>query len=250
MLEISLKDRVSLITGGARGIGKSIAEKLAQADCKVIIADIMKEEAEKTAEEIKNKYKNETFAVEINVADINSVEKAVNLSLDKFGKIDILVNNAGITRDNLLLRMSPDDWDFVLNINLKGMFNVTKVVVPNMIKNKYGRIINIASIVGIIGNIGQANYSASKGGAIAFTKTIAKEFASRNINCNAIAPGFIDTDMTRKLPENIKQEWIKLIPQKKYGTPEDVANAVLFLSSELSSYITGQVIVVDGGLVM
>jgi 3-oxoacyl-[acyl-carrier protein] reductase len=250
MLEISLKDRVSLITGGARGIGKSIAEKLAQADCKVIIADIMKEEAEKTAEEIKNKYKNETFAVEINVADINSVEKAVNLSLDKFGKIDILVNNAGVTRDNLLLRMSPDDWDFVLNINLKGMFNVTKVVVPNMMKNKYGRIINIASIVGIIGNIGQANYSASKGGAIAFTKTIAKEFASRNINCNAIAPGFIDTDMTRKLPENIKQEWIKLIPQKKYGTPEDVANAVLFLSSELSSYITGQVIVVDGGLVM
>jgi len=250
MLEISLKDRVSLITGGARGIGKSIAEKLAQADCKVIIADIMKEEAEKTAEEIKNKYKNETFAVEINVADINSVEKAVNLSLDKFGKIDILVNNAGVTRDNLLLRMSPDDWDFVLNINLKGMFNVTKVVVPNMMKNKYGRIINIASIVGIIGNIGQANYSASKGGAIAFTKTIAKEFASRNINCNAVAPGFIDTDMTRKLPENIKQEWIKLIPQKKYGTPEDVANAVLFLSSELSSYITGQVIVVDGGLVM
>jgi len=250
MLEISLKDRVSLITGGARGIGKSIAEKLAQADCKVIIADIMKEEAEKTAEEIKNKYKNEAFAVEINVADINSVEKAVNLSLEKFGKIDILVNNAGVTRDNLLLRMSPDDWDFVLNINLKGMFNVTKVVVPNMMKNKYGRIINIASIVGIIGNIGQANYSASKGGAIAFTKTIAKEFASRNINCNAVAPGFIDTDMTRKLPENIKQEWIKLIPQKKYGTPEDVANAVLFLSSELSSYITGQVIVVDGGLVM
>jgi len=148
------------------------------------------------------------------------------------------------------LRMTPEDWDFVLNINLKGTFNCIKVVSPYMMKERYGRIVNIASIIGLIGNVGQANYSASKGGVISLTKSAAKEFASRNITCNAIAPGFIDTEMTRKLPEKVKEEYIKLIPMKKYGTPEDVAKGVLFFVSDLAEYITGQVLVIDGGMVM
>lgn len=248
-MEITLKESVALITGGARGIGKAIAEKLASAGANIVIADLLLDEAKKTAEEI-SKSGIKTFAISVDVSDFDSVTECVKNSVDQFGRIDILVNNAGVTRDTLILRMTPDDWDFVLNVNLNGVFNFTKAVIPYMMKQKSGRIINIASVVGLTGNIGQANYSASKGGVVALTKTTAKELASRNITCNAVAPGFIDTEMTRKLPENIKQEWLKLIPLKRYGLPEDVANTVLFLASDLASYITGQIIVVDGGMVM
>ncbi len=249
-MKIDLKGKVSLVTGGARGIGKSIVETLSEAGSDIVIADVMMDIAESTAEEIKNKYHNKTFPVNMDVSKYKSVEIAVKSVIESFGKIDILVNNAGVTRDTLMLRMTPEDWDFVLNINLKGTFNCTKIVTSYMMKERYGRIVNIASIIGLTGNAGQANYAASKGGIIALTKTTAKEFASRNITCNAVAPGFIDTEMTKKLPENAMEEYKKMIPMKKYGLPEDVANTVLFLVSDLSSYITGQVIVVDGGMVM
>ncbi len=249
-MKTDLKGRVALVTGAARGIGKAIAETLSEAGSDIVIADVIMDTAESTADEIKNMYHNNTFAVNMDVSKFSSVEKAVKRVIERFGKIDILVNNAGVTRDTLMLRMTPDDWDFVLNINLKGTFICTKVITSYMMKEKYGRIVNISSIIGLIGNAGQANYSASKGGIIALTKSTAKELAVRNITCNAVAPGFIDTEMTKKLPENVQEEYIKLIPMRKYGLPEDVANTVLFLVSDLSTYITGQVIVVDGGMVM
>ncbi|OQB16573.1 MAG: 3-oxoacyl-(acyl-carrier-protein) reductase FabG [Candidatus Omnitrophica bacterium ADurb.Bin205] len=174
----------------------------------------------------------------------------MNKILDKFGKVDILVNNAGITKDNLLLRMTQAEWDAVINVNLKGTFNCIKAVSRPMIKQRSGRIISIASIIGLMGNWGQANYAASKAGIIALTKTVAKELASRNINANSVAPGFIQTDMTAKLPENVKSKMMEAIPMAKLGTPEDVANVCLFLASEESSYVTGQTITVDGGMVM
>ncbi len=249
-MKTDLKGKVSLITGGARGIGKAIAETLSEAGSDIVIADVIMEAAESTAEEIRKKYNNKTFAVNMDVSKYKSVEIAIKSVIGSFNKIDTLVNNAGVARDTLMLRMTPEDWDFVLNINLKGTFNCTKVVTSYMMKERYGRIVNIASIIGLIGNAGQANYAASKGGIIALTKTTAKEFASRNITCNAVAPGFIDTEMTRKLSEKVQEEYLKLIPMKKDGQPEDVANATLFLVSDLSGYITGQVIVVDGGMVM
>ncbi|MBN1898954.1 MAG: 3-oxoacyl-[acyl-carrier-protein] reductase [Spirochaetes bacterium] len=248
-MKIELKGKVSLVTGAARGIGKSIAVKLAQSGSDVIVADLMEDEAKKTAEEI-SRLGVKARAISVDVSDFNSVENCVKESINAFGKIDHLINNAGVTRDTLLMRMTPQDWDFVLNINLKGVFNFTKAVSTFMMKQKSGRIVNVASIIGLIGNPGQANYSASKGGVIALTKTTAKEFAARNINCNAIAPGFIDTEMTRKLPENIREEYMKLIPLKRYGDPDEVADAVLFFVSDLSKYITGQVLVIDGGMVM
>ncbi len=249
-MDIKLDSKVALITGGARGIGRAIAEKLAESGANVVIADLMEDVASNTANEIKEKYGVESMAVGVDVSKYESVEESVSKVIEKFEKIDILVNNAGVTRDTLIMRMKPEDWDFVLNINLKGTFNYSKVVTSYMAKQRSGNIVNIASIIGIIGNIGQANYAASKGGVIALTKTIAKEFASRNIRCNAVAPGFIDTEMTRKLPEKVREEMIKMIPMKQYGLPEDVANVVLFLVSDLSRYITGQVLVVDGGMVM
>ena len=244
-----LKDKVALITGGARGIGKAIALAYARQGSDIVVADVNLEEAEKTAQEIEALGR-KAFALTVDVTDYSKVEDAVNKILDKFAKIDILVNNAGITKDNLLLRMSQPDWDAVLNVNLKGTFNCIKAVSRPMIKHRYGRIVNIASIIGIIGNPGQANYSASKAGIIALTKTAAKELASRNINVNAVAPGFIQTEMTAKLPEEVKQKMKEAIPLAKFGTPEDVANLCLFLASEDASYITGQTIVVDGGMVM
>ncbi len=249
-MDIELKGKVSLITGGARGIGRAIAEKLADSGSNIIVADLMENVALQTANEIKEQYKVETMAVGVDVSKYTSVEESVKKSIDKFTKIDILVNNAGVTKDTLIMRMTPEDFDFVLNVNLKGTFNYTKAVTGYMAKQRSGRIVNIASIIGIIGNVGQANYSASKGGVIALTKTTAKEFASRNINCNAVAPGFIDTDMTKKLPEQVREAMIKMIPLKTYGLPDDVANVVLFLVSDLSKYVTGQVVVVDGGMVM
>jgi 3-oxoacyl-[acyl-carrier protein] reductase len=244
-----LKDKVALITGGARGIGRSIALAFAQEGADIVVADVNIEEAKKTALDIEQLGRR-SLALEMDVTDYTKVEGAVNKILDKFTKVDILVNNAGITKDNLLLRMSQAEWDAVLNVNLKGTFNCIKAVSRPMIKQRSGKIINIASIIGIIGNPGQANYSASKAGIIALTKTAAKELASRKINVNAIAPGFIQTEMTAKLPEELQQKMKEAIPLNKFGSPEDVAAVCVFLASEDSSYITGQTIVVDGGMVM
>ncbi len=246
---MQLKDKVALVTGGARGIGKAIAMTLARAGADIIIADVNLEEAQKTAGEIEGLGR-KSMAISVDVTDYTKVEEAVNKILDKFTKLDILINNAGITKDNLLLRMGQQEWDAVLNVNLKGSFNCLKAVSRPMVKQRSGKIVNIASIIGIIGNPGQANYSASKAGLIALTKTAAKELASRNINVNAIAPGFIQTDMTAKLPAELQQKMKEAIPLDKFGTPDDVAAACLFLASEDSAYITGQTIVVDGGMVM
>ncbi|KPK98639.1 MAG: hypothetical protein AMJ95_03205 [Omnitrophica WOR_2 bacterium SM23_72] len=244
-----LKDRVTLVTGGARGIGKAIALTFAQEGSHVVIGDVNYEQAKNTCLEIESLGR-QTLALELDVTQYELVEEAVNKILDKFRKVDILVNNAGITRDNLLLRMSEAEWDAVLNVNLKGAFHGIKAVSRPMIKQRQGRIINIASIIGLIGNAGQANYSASKAGIIALTKTAAKELASRNINVNAIAPGFIETEMTAKLPQNLREKMKELIPLQEFGTPQDIAAVSLFLASEESSYMTGQTIVVDGGMVM
>ena len=244
-----LKDKVALITGGARGIGKAIGLVYAKEGADIVIADVNLEEAEKTVKEIELLGR-KALALTMDVTDYTKVEEVVNKILDKFAKIDILVNNAGITKDNLLLRMSQLEWDAVLNVNLKGTFNCIRAVSRVMIKQRSGKIVSIASIIGLIGNPGQANYSASKAGIIALTKTAAKELASRNINVNAVAPGFIQTDMTAKLSEELKQKMLSNIPLNKLGTADDVAAVCLFLASEDSSYITGQTIVVDGGMVM
>jgi len=244
-----LNDKVAFITGGGRGIGRAIALLFAQEGADIVIGDVNKEDADKTCLDIEALGR-KSLALPLDVANYAKVEEAVNKILDKFGKVDILVNNAGITKDNLLLRMSEAEWDAVLNVNLKGSFNCIKAVSRAMIKQRSGKIINIASIIGIIGNSGQANYSASKAGIIALTKTAAKELASRNINVNAVAPGFIQTEMTAKLPEDLKLKMKEEIPLKKFGDPNDVAAVCLFLASEESSYITGQTIIVDGGMVM
>ncbi len=244
-----LKDKVTLVTGGARGIGRSVALLFAQEGADIVVGDVNMQEAEKTCMDIRSLGR-QALSIEMDVADYEKIEGAINKILDKLGKIDILVNNAGITKDNLILRMSEAEWDAVLDVNLKGAFNCLKAVSRPMIKQRSGKIINIASIIGIIGNAGQANYSASKAGIIALTKTAAKELASRNINVNAVAPGFIQTEMTAKLPEDIQQKMKGMIPLGKFGSPDDVAKVCLFLASEEASYITGQTIVVDGGMVM
>ena len=243
------ENKVALITGGGRGIGRSIAMLFAQEGADIVIGDVNMADAEKSCLDIEAMGR-KSLALELDVTDYQKVEAGVNKILDKFAKVDILVNNAGITKDNLMLRMSDADWDVVIKVNLKGTFNCTKAVSRVMMKQRSGKIINIASIIGIIGNAGQANYSASKAGIIALTKTTAKEFASRNININAVAPGFIQTDMTAKLSEDVKQKMLAMIPLNKLGSPNDVANACLFLASEDAAYITGQTIVVDGGMVM
>jgi 3-oxoacyl-[acyl-carrier protein] reductase len=244
-----LKGRVAIVTGGARGIGREIALKLAKEGCDIALCDVNADTLAATQKEIEALGRQCSTGV-VDVTKSDQVDSFVQKTLDKFQKIDILVNNAGITRDTLLVRMSDADWDAVLGVNLKGAFNCTKAVAKVMMKQRDGRIVNMASIIGLIGNAGQANYAASKGGLIALTKTVAKELASRNVRANAIAPGFIQTDMTAKLPENVKAEMLKHIPMGKMGTVTDVANLVLFLVSDDSSYITGQVITVDGGMVM
>lgn len=246
---MDLKGKVAIVTGGAQGIGKTIATRLAQEGANVVIADVVEEVAKATAQEISQKG-SESISIGVDVSILSSVEEMVKKTLDKFGRIDILVNNAGITRDALVMRMKEEDWDLVLNINLKGAFNCIKVVSPVMMKQKAGKIVNIASIVGIIGNAGQANYSASKGGLIALTKTCARELAGRRINVNAVAPGFIQTSMTERLSTQVKEKLSSQIPFGEIGKPEDVASAVLFLVSEKASYITGEVIKVDGGMAM
>jgi len=244
-----LENKVAFITGAAQGIGRDIALKFAAEGADIVVGDINLEKATKTQSEIEALGR-KALALEIDVTDYAKLDETINKILDKFKKVDILVNNAGITKDNLLLRMSDAEWDAVLNVNLKGTFNCTKSVSRLMIKQRYGKIINIASIIGIIGNPGQANYSASKAGIIALTKTAAKELASRNINVNAVAPGFIQTEMTAKLPEELKQKMQGAIPLGRFGSPVDVAAVCVFLASEDASYITGQTIIVDGGMVM
>lgn len=246
---MKLKNKVALITGGARGIGKSIALRLAEEGAKVLIADVNEEQAAKTAGEIKSNG-GVAGSYKLNVTDSREVEKIIEGIIGEYGAIDILINNAGITRDSLFLRMKEEEWDQVIAVNLKGVFNCTKATLKNMIKARAGKIINISSVGGRIGNIGQANYSASKAGVIGFTKTIAREVASRGINVNAVAPGFIDTDMTKVLPDKIKEQVLDEIPFKKMGSVEDVANLVCFLATDEAKYITGQVINVDGGLAM
>lgn len=246
---MKLKDKVAVVTGGNRGIGKAIALTLAQNGASVAICGTNEATLQESAREIE-KAGVKAFWLKTDVSkgpDVDAFSKAV---LETFSKVDILVNNAGITRDNLLIRMSEQDWDDVLNVNLKSTFLMTKAFTKPMMKARQGRIVNITSIIGVRGNAGQANYAASKAGIIGLTKTTAREFASRNITCNAVAPGFIQTDMTQALGDKAKEELLKEIPMGLLGETSDVANAVLFFASDCARYITGQVICVDGGMVI
>lgn len=243
-----LEGKTAIITGGARGIGKEIALKFAQEGAMVAIADVNSQGLEAAKKELLA-YSDSVLTFILDVTDYQQVEQVVDKTLDKFKKIDILINNAGITRDALLLRMKDEDWDKVLAVNLKGTFNCTKAVAKVMLKQRSGKIVNIASVIGIMGNAGQSNYAASKAGIIGLTKSAAKELASRGINVNAIAPGFIQTDMTAVLTEAIKEKMLEAIPLKRLGKPADVANLAVFLSSENADYITSQVICIDGGMV-
>jgi len=245
-----LENKVSIVTGSARGIGKEIAMLFAREGSDLAICDVMEDALAATKKEIEEKTGRKVLAEKVDVTNTEEVEAFVKKTLDNFGRLDILVNNAGITRDNLVMRMSEKEWDAVLDVNLKGAFNFIKAVTRPMMKNRGGRIVNMASIIGIMGNAGQANYSASKGGLIALTKTVAKELGSRGINVNAIAPGFIQTDMTDKLSGDAKEKLVAFIPLNRMGETKDVAKAALFLSGDDSAYITGQVIQVDGGMVM
>jgi 3-oxoacyl-[acyl-carrier protein] reductase len=243
-----LEGKTALITGASRGIGKEIAIRFAKEGADIAITNIFDDDEFKAAvaeiEKLGVKAKGYVF----NVANFADSQKVVNDIISDFGKIDILVNNAGITKDTLLMRMTEEQWDAVIAVNLKSVFNLTRAVLMPMIKQKGGSIINMSSVVGVSGNAGQSNYSASKAGIIGFTKSVAKEVGSRNIRVNAIAPGFIITDMTDKLPEDVKNEWINKIPLKRGGTPADVANTALYLACELSSYVSGQTIHVCGGM--
>jgi 3-oxoacyl-[acyl-carrier protein] reductase len=246
---MEFKGQVALITGGARGIGKAIALSLAKRGADLAIADISAESAGETAREISS-LGVKAVPVALDVSKSSEVSRAVEGIVKEFGRLDIVVNNAGITKDGLILRMREEDWDAVIGINLKGVFLCSREAVKVMVKQKYGRIVNIASVVAFMGNPGQANYSASKAGIVGLTKTIAKEYASRGITANAVAPGFIATAMTDALAENVRQEMLKSIPVGKFGSVDDVANAVVFLSSPETAYITGQVIHVNGGMYM
>jgi 3-oxoacyl-[acyl-carrier protein] reductase len=247
---MKLENKISMITGAARGIGKEIALALAKEGSDIAICDVSEEALSQTKAEIEGATGRKVLAEKVDVTSLEACQDFANKILDNFGKLDILVNNAGITRDNLLIRMSESEWDAVLGVNLKGAFNCIKAVTRSMMKQRCGRIINMASIIGIMGNAGQANYAASKGGLIALTKSVAKELGSRNINVNAIAPGFIQTDMTDKLSAEMKEGMLKMIPLGKMGDTNNVADLVVFLAGDGSSYITGQVIQVDGGMVM
>ena len=244
-----LENKVALVTGAARGIGKAIALTLAGEGADIAVSDVNLEGAESAAEEIESRGR-QTLVSRMDVSKIKEVNEMVDKILDKFGRIDILINNAGITADSLLIRMKEADWDKVIEINLKGSFNCLKAVAKPMMKARSGKVVNMASVIGLIGNVGQANYAASKAGLIGLTKSSARELAPRGINVNAVAPGFIKTPMTERLSDEIKGEMCKQIPLNRFGAPEDVAKVVLFLVSDSAAYVTGQVINIDGGMVM
>ena len=247
---MKLKNKVAVITGAAQGIGRAIATTLAQQGANVVVSDIQLEKAETTAKEIMAETGQKVIAVHADVVDSASVKAMIDRTIDEFERIDILINNAGTTRDGLIMRMKEADWDLVLNINLKGTFNCSKAVVRPMMKQHYGRIVNITSVSGLIGQVGQTNYSASKAGIIGFTKALAREVGSRKITVNAIAPGLVKTALTIDLPQELKDMFIEMTPLGRYGEPEDIANAVAFLVSDEASYITGHVLSVDGGMAM
>jgi 3-oxoacyl-[acyl-carrier protein] reductase len=238
-----------LITGASQGIGEEIAYCLAKEGSILALFDVQDEKLTTVTSKI-NQNGGKALSFHVDVSKNKEVEEAVEKVIEELGKIDFLVNNAGITRDSLLMRMKEEEWDKVIEVNLKGTFNVSKAVIRNMIKNRYGRIVNISSVVGLMGNVGQTNYSASKAGVIGFSKSLAREVAPRGITVNVIAPGYIDTPMTANLPENIKEMFLKVIPMRRFGTPKEIAQVVKFLLSDEASYITGQVIGVNGGLYM
>ncbi|MEI7880981.1 MAG: 3-oxoacyl-[acyl-carrier-protein] reductase [bacterium] len=245
----TMTGKVALVTGAARGIGQAIAKKLAAEGCDVALCDLKVEWLAETVgliEALGRKVK----CFEVDVGNAAAVDEAVSGALKEFGKIDILINNAGITKDTLMIRMSEQDWDAVMTVNLKGTFLFTKAVARPMMKQRTGTIVNVASIIGLIGNAGQCNYAASKAGVIALTKSAARELAARNVRVNAVAPGFIETKMTEALPEEVRTKMLGAIPMGRFGQPEDVANVVLFLASDMSSYMTGQVLPICGGMVM
>lgn len=246
---MSLQGKVAIVTGAAQGIGRAIAEALANAGADIAVADLDPGRSADTVAAVE-KIGRKALNIKVNVADANDTKAMAEHVIKTWGKIDILVNNAGITRDALLLRMKEEDWNLVLQVNLNGTFNCTKAVLQPMTKQRYGRIVNIASIVGAMGNVGQANYAASKAAVIGFTKTVAREYASRNVTVNAVAPGFIDTAMTQGLPTEVKEALQKQIPLGRLGTPADIAAAVQFLVSDEAAYVTGQVLHVNGGMLM
>lgn len=246
-MTLSLEGRVALVTGAGRGIGKAVALTLAQAGAKLAVLSRTESNAHEVAHAIEAQG-GTALPLALDVAQAEAAETAIEQTLQRFERLDILVNNAGITRDTLLLRMKDEDWDSVLEVNLKGAFRFTRAALKPMMRQRWGRIVNIASVVGLTGNVGQANYTSAKAGLIAFTKTVALEMGARNITCNAIAPGLIETDMTQSLSDQVKAYALQRIPLGRFGTPEEVAHGVLFLCSDFASYITGQVLVIDGGL--
>lgn len=243
-----LKGKTALITGAARGIGRAIAVRFANEGANIAFSDIRRDEFMESLEQELAELGVKAKGYASDASSFTDCENLIAEVLNDFGNIDVLVNNAGITRDNLLLRMTEQEWDMVINVNLKSIFNMTKAIQRSMIKQRSGSIVNMSSVVGLSGNAGQSNYSASKAGLIGFTKSIAKELGSRGVRCNAIAPGFIETEMTAKIPEDAKKAWLQDIPLRRAGLPEDVANAALFLGSDLSSYVSGQVLSVCGGM--
>jgi 3-oxoacyl-[acyl-carrier protein] reductase len=243
-----LEGKNALITGGSRGIGKAIALAFAVEGANIAFTDIRKDEIMEETEKELRSMGIKAIGYASDASSFEDSERVVDEVAKEFGRIDILINNAGITRDNLLMRMTETDWDLVIKVNLKSVFNLTKAVQKYMLKQRFGSIVNMSSVVGVSGNAGQSNYSASKAGLIGFTKSIAQELGSRNIRCNAIAPGFIETDMTAKLPEDVRKAWAEQIPLRRGGKPEDVARACLFFASDLSEYVTGQVLNVCGGM--
>jgi len=247
---MSFEGKTAIVTGGSRGIGRAIVESLASRGADVVLADIQDELAKETAKEVASNTGRKIIPLHVDVSSLTSAQEMTKLALEEFEHIDILVNNAGVTRDNLIMRMDESEWDTVININLKGVFNCSKSLIRPMMRQRYGRIVNISSVSGLAGQVGQTNYSASKAGVIGFTKALAREVASRNITVNAVAPGFIPTALTVDLPSDLKDAILGITPLGRMGKPEEVAYAVAFLASEEASYITGQILSVDGGMMM